>query len=58
VHLSGNCEHDILKNKWQISTKLISTMQYETEMNVSHFGVKGQGRGGIKYAGNSTFMAC
>jgi len=28
---------------------------YGAEMNVSQFGVKGQGYGGIKYAGNSTF---
>ena len=31
---------------------------YGTEINASQFGVKGQGHGGIKYAGNSTFWAC
>jgi len=30
-------------------------MHYGTEMNVSHFGLKGQGHGGMQYAGSSTF---
>jgi len=39
-------------------SKFTSTVHYGTEMNTSHFGVKGQGHGGIKCAGNSTFWAC
>ena len=38
-------------------TKLTATMHYGTEMNASQFGVKGQGHGGITYAGTITEQA-
>jgi len=43
-------EHNIVKSTRQIFTKFIAPMHYGTAMSASHFGVKGQGHGGIKHA--------
>ena len=61
--LSCSCVHPCVRPETLLTRYLAEYLKHfhQTETNASQFWdqkVKGQGYGGIKYAGNSTFWAC